>query len=225
MSFVDSVEIEGNNLNFDHDILNAPIAMEEVDYCIRRLKLGKAPGIDRLTPEIFKNCPFVVKEMMCKLFNAILNEGVFPADWARGIIAPIHKKGDVDCVGNYRGITLLPIIGKIFRNILDNRFHAWLEENSPIVDEQAGFRKTYCTSDNIFILKTAICNYLAHSKGRLYIAFIDFEKAFDRIDHYSLFYKLINCGVKGKFYRVIINVSECYVVRKISGRYNRLLCM
>ena len=76
------------------------------------------------------------------------------------------------------------------------------------MDEQAGFRKGYCTSDNLFILHTIISKYLAHKKGRLYVAFIDFEKAFDRIDHYSMFYKLLKSGVHGKMYKVLFSMYQ-----------------
>ena len=94
-------------------------------------------------------------------------------------------------------------MGKLFCNILENRLQKWLNDNYPIVDEQAGFRKSYCTSDNIFILHSIVSNYLAHKQGRLYIAFIDFEKAFDRIDHYCMFYKLLKCGARCKFYKTL----------------------
>ena len=72
----------------------------------------------------------------------------------KGVIFPIYKKGDKSMAKNYRGITLLPIISKIYTRVLYNRLLFWEENAAPLREEQAGFRKGYSTIDNIFILHT-----------------------------------------------------------------------
>ena len=89
-----------------------------------------------------------------KLFNRILDTGELPEDWLTGLIIPIYKnKGPRDDANNYRGITLLSCLGKLFTSILNNRLTEFCEENLIIKEIQAGFRKGYSTLDHVFVLK------------------------------------------------------------------------
>ena len=123
-----------------------------------------------------------MKRLILCIFNRILNTGHFPEQWAQGLIVPLHKKGPKDIVNNYRGITLLPTINKVFSDIIYQRLLIWSETYFPLIEEQSGFRKKYSTADNISILHTIVMRYL-HLSGRLYCAFIDFDKGFDRVNH------------------------------------------
>ena len=89
---------------------------------------------------------------MTKLFNTIFDKGIYPSDWAKAIIVPIHKKGDIHLADNYRGVSLLSIVSKCYTSILNTRLYNWLEENDKIVEMQAGFRRNYSTTDQIFNL-------------------------------------------------------------------------
>lgn len=77
------------------------------------------------------------------LFNKIFEIGYFPEKWSEGFIIPIFKKGDTNEVSNYRGITLLSTLGKLFTRILNNRLNAWAEEYNVYIEAQAGFRNKY----------------------------------------------------------------------------------
>ncbi|WP_419639471.1 hypothetical protein, partial [Thiolapillus sp.] len=83
-------------------------------------------------------------------FNTIFDKGIYPSEWAKAIIIPIHKKGNIHSVDNYRGVSLLSIISKCYTSILNTRLYTWLEENERIVGKQAGFRRNYTTTDQIF---------------------------------------------------------------------------
>ena len=72
-----------------------------------------------------------------------------PIDWARGIIVPIFKEGEKENVDNYRGITLLSVVGKLYTSILNNRISMYLEREKKIVEEQGGFRIQRSTSEQI----------------------------------------------------------------------------
>ena len=76
------------------------------------------------------------------------------------MVVPLHKKGDILDPNNYRGITLLPAISKVFCSLLTNRLEAWLEENNLLVSTQCGYRATYSTIDNLYILQTATTSRL-----------------------------------------------------------------
>ena len=87
-----------------------------------------------------------------------LNYGEFPTAWSDGLLVPIHKKGSLTSPNNYRGITLLSVLGKLFTRTVNNRLDKWAEEYSIYVEAQYGFRKGRSTTDCGFILHAIIIN-------------------------------------------------------------------
>ena len=85
-----------------------------------------------------------------------MEKGVIPKQWCMGTIIPIFKNGDKLNVNSYRGITLLPVIGKLFFAVLSRRLYTWAESNTIIPVEQFGFRPNYRTTDAIFVLNALI---------------------------------------------------------------------
>ena len=116
--------------------------------------------------------------------------------WSDGLVIPLHKKGSVNDVNNYRGITLLSTLGKLFTKILNYILSVWAENYCVYIEAQAGFRSQMSTVDNIFVLHGLISNILNHGK-QLYCAFVDFTKAFDYVVRDNLWYKLIKLGIRG----------------------------
>ena len=90
---------------------------------------------------------------MVDLFNTILNTGYFPASWTEGIIIPLFKKEDPENVRNYRSITLLSCMSKLFTAILNKRIKKVIEDNNVLSDAQFGFRSGRSTTDAIFNFK------------------------------------------------------------------------
>ena len=122
------------------------------------------------------------------LFNTIFNHGYFPKEWSLGEIIPLHKKGNINNVENYRGITLLSTLGKLFTS----RLTRWAEDYSVSVEARAWFRETMSTTDHIFFsLHDLISHYL---NKNIFCAFIDFSKTFDYVVRNNLWYKLIKLG-------------------------------
>ena len=94
------------------------------------------------------------------LFNVVLNSGFFPSGWTKGIIIPLHKKGETDDVNNYRGITLISCLGKLFTSIINQRIITWSTENDISTDAQYGFKAGHSTTDAIFILQNLVNIYI-----------------------------------------------------------------
>ena len=131
--------------------------------------------------EYIKESCNVCLPIYVKLFNLILESGHIPESWTVGIIKPLYKsKGDPTLLENYRPITILSCMGKLFTAILNSRLNNYVEENNLLNETQAGFRSSYSTADNIFVIH-ALTEYLRVKKMKLYCAFIDFQKAFDSI--------------------------------------------
>ena len=119
---------------------------------------------------------------MCNLFNKVFEYGIFPEEWSEGYIVPLHKKGSLNDVENYRGINLLSALGKLFTRVVNNRLSNWSENYFVLIEAQAGFRANMSTIDDIFVMHGLISHILNQDK-KLYTcsAFVDFTKAFDYV--------------------------------------------
>ena len=119
-----------------------------------------------------------------------------------GYIKPLYKGDDATDPGNYRGITVMPCLAKLFNSILNNRFQNYLDTDKIINPCQIGFQPNARTVDHMFILRTLIEKY-ACNKSKLFACFVDFEKAFDSVLHSALLLKLAKLDIKGPFYDII----------------------
>ena len=176
--------------------LDVKISLSEIMKGICLSKNGKSSGPDLLLNEFIKYGNENLMQYLYCLFNKIFDIGYFPDSWGDGFIVPLHKKGSTDNVENYRGITLLSIVSKLFSNILNLRLDKWAEKYHIYIEAQAGFRKGMGTIDNVFILHSLISHCL-NEKKQLFAAFVDFKKAFDFVVRDVLWYKLIQMGVRG----------------------------
>ena len=115
------------------------------------------------------------------MFNKTLDTGIMPTEWLVGMIVPLYKnKGNKEDTNNYRGITLLSCMGKLFTSILNDRLNEYSNNISIINETQAGFRQGYSTLDHIFLLKNII-DLFTWKKRKLYCLFTDYQKAFDMV--------------------------------------------
>ena len=156
-----------------------------------------------------------------KLFNVVFDSGESPKSWTAGIIKAIYKnKGDPNDPDNYRAISLVSSLGKVFTSILNTRLNKFSDEVNLISDAQSGFRAGYSTCDNIFILYSLIALFLSQKK-KLFCTFIDFKKAFDTIWRAGLWRKLIKNNIQGKMFKIIFslykNIKSCV---KAGGEYS-----
>ena len=190
------VRAEGENI-----ALNRSIDREEIINAIKILKCNKSSGPDGVLAEMIKSGPPVIIEFLVKLFNHIFESGIYPHEWSKAIVVPIHKKGSIDNPENYRGISLISIICKCYTSILNKRLNTWLEENEKIVENQAGFRRAYSTTDHIFTLNAVVQKCLNIKGRKLYAAFVDLKRAFDSVNHTLLMESINREDIKGNFFR------------------------
>lgn len=144
--------------------LDDEITVKEVFKAIRKLNLGKAPGIDGVLTSILKTAADAVGtnklkqgntvvEALTLMFNFIFSRGTWPERWGSGVIFPIYKQGSRLDPGNFRPITLLSCVGKLFGSIVEARLSNWSERTGMIVDNQGGFRRARGAPDQIFLLR------------------------------------------------------------------------
>ena len=180
--------------------LNQPICTNDVERALKDLKRGKSPGIDGIPNELLKEaCPNTI-QLLTHLYNQCLEHGVYP--WNTTVITPIHKKGPKHDPNNYRAIAVGSSLGRVFSTIYLERLVNFRKTHCPDPPNQQGFVKSAQTSDHLLTLHTAIQKGI-QNKGRLYTCFIDFRKAFDGLNRDALLLKLLNLGVRGKFFNVL----------------------
>ena len=173
------------------------------------MKPGKACGIDGLSNEmiicLLRNNP----NILLKLFNACILAPEPMTCWNTSAIYPIHKKGSKLDPDNYRGISLLPCLSKLFSAILNQRLLKFTIENEILSQEQLGFIPGNRTSDALITLHNLINDYCINNKKHIYGCFVDFKKAFDSIPRHKIFEKLIKYNITGRFYEYIKQMYSC----------------
>ncbi len=163
---------------------------------------------DEVLNEHIKNTADIMMPIYIKLFNKILDSGETPEKWLIGLIIPIYKqKGSKYDSNNYRGITLLSCLGKLYTSTLNERLYSFCEENKIVKEIQAGFRQGYSTIDHLFVMKNVIDMFIAKKK-KLYCCFVDYSKAFDTVWRKALWHKLISYGIEGKIMNVMKNMYK-----------------
>ena len=184
--------------------LNYRITEKEVAYALRKLKMGKAVGIDRISGEMLRCAGTVVTPWLLRLFNDILLKGIYPQQWCVGIITSLFKSGETHDPNNYRGLTITSCLGKVYNSILNDRLVKFVEAHKILPDNQIGFRKKARTSDHMFIIKTLIDKYVNNKNCKpLYLCFVDLKKAYDSVWHNGLMLKLLQNNIKGSFFQSI----------------------
>ena len=122
-----SEEELGNEDSEKNDVKVPDVMKEEVDKVLRGMKNGKSPGEDGLTAEMFKLRGEKMKEQLAKLFSICLRKREIPSSWNNAIIILLYKKGDKERVENYRPISLLSVLYKMFTKVILNRIEQDLD--------------------------------------------------------------------------------------------------
>ena len=186
------------------DELDFSITEKEIKTCAQKLKNKKAAYIDKVNNQMIKNSVTVLYPVYHKLYNLILQSGIYPDAWSEGLITPIFKSGTRSDPNNYRGICVSSCIGKFFCSIINQRLLSYIKENNILHKSQIGFLPHQRTSDHIFTLRSIVDKYvLNRSGGKVYACFIDFKKAFDSVWHQGMLFKLHQNKIGGKVYDII----------------------
>ena len=129
------------------------------------------------------------------IFERSLQTGKLPADWCKANVTPIFKKGDESLAANYRPISLTCILCKVLEHILASKIVRHLDEQGLLYDLQHGFReKRSCETQLIMLVEDLARNA---SKGKQTdVILLDFSKAFDKVSHSKLIWKLHNYGIR-----------------------------
>ena len=181
----EQAELSGTSVRVvDASCLHAPVTSDELHDCIKRLKHDKTAVIDGILSELVNDGGEVLHSCLLVIFNLMLVSH-FPKQLSIGLITAVYKSGNKSDMSNYRGIAVGSVIAKLFAMILDHRIAVWAEDEGIKAKGQAGFRKDFRVTDNIFVLKSLIDKQKqtrqGTASGKLYCCFADFKKAFDTV--------------------------------------------
>jgi len=190
------------------------VNVELIDKCIRSLKLGKASGPDGLCTESLLNAHPILVSLLCALFRSMLQHNYVPIEFGQGIIVPLikDKTGDSSSLSNYRAITLIPVVSKLFEHIILNLCDEYLNSD----DRQFGFKKHLGCGNAIFAMRSTL-DYFNDRGSTVFTAALDVSKAYDRIQHYKLFSSLLRAGLPKN---IVCLLADWYGKLNVAVRWN-----
>ena len=179
----------------ENSILLAPVTLTEIDDIFKILRRC-APGYDKLTTDIISLSLPCIKNPLLHIMNQSLLQGVFPNELKVANVTPLYKADDPMKFKNYRPVSLLSILSKIFEKAMYNRLTDFLETHKLLMEKQFGFRKNHSTYMALMLLVDNLIKSLDNGEYVLGV-FLDFSKAFDTVDHAILQSKLYHYGIRG----------------------------
>ena len=182
-----------------------PPTEEEVVEALRKMKVGKAGGKSGILPEMVRGCAGQLMDFILDMFHTVWSEQRVPHDWRDALLVPIPKKGDLSLCDNWRGISLLDVVGKVFARVIQARLQSVAEEVLP--DSQCGFRAGRGCADMIFCAQQLMEKAREHNTS-LYLLFVDLRKAYDSVPREALWKVLGKYGIPPPLVNIIRSLHE-----------------
>lgn len=186
------------------------ITTSEVEYALRKMKNGKSPGSDNIVIEMVKDGGDRVIELLRIAFNKCLDDQKIPEIWNCAVVILLYKKGNKADLNNYRPISLLSHLYKLFTKIITLRLTNKLDSYQPV--EQAGFRSGYSTLDHILAMRIMV-EKTTEYQMTLWLAFIDYKKAFDSVETWSVLESLQNARIDHRYCALVENMYKKATLR------------
>ena len=198
----------------EHTLGDVRISSQDVEDVLRLLDTSKASGPDLIHPRLLKEGAFVLSPHLSKLFNKSIELCQFPTDWKLANIIPVYKKGDRTNATNYRPISLLGCLGKVFEKCIFKYLYNYLNSMDIITKAQSAFTPGDSAVFQLVDLYDTFCRALDDGK-EVRVVFCDISKAFDRVWHRGLLFKLKQAGISNP----LLKWFESY----ISDRFQRVV--
>ena len=204
--------------NYSHDTVLEDIHITEDDVyeVLRTVDPNKSGGEDGIHPRVLKECADVLCRPIYLIYSKSLSTSTVPDSWKKATITPLFKSEERDEAANYRPISITSQVGKLLEKLIRKQMMDYFENNNLLSDSQHGFRPRRSCLTNLLEALDYITNKVDEGFPVDEI-FLDFKKAFDKVSHERLLYKLANIGIKGS---ILLWISDFLHGRKQRVRVN-----
>ena len=192
--------------NTNTRISDFEINLNEIKDILTGLNTNKANGPDTISVNMVRLCGHQLCVPLKIIFDNILNTGIFPDQWKEANVTPVHKKNDKQIISNYRPISLLPIFAKVFERIIFKNLYNFLISNKLITKNQSGFRPgDSCTNQLLSLVHEIHTAFDDRKCLEVRSVYLDMSKAFDKVWHDGLIFKLQQNGIEGNLLKLFKN--------------------
>ena len=202
------------NSNPENTVEDIDFTVKDVEEAIDSIPTYAAPGPDKFPAVILKECKKELAPALYKIWRKSLDDGKIPEKLKSQTIIPIYKKGSKAIAANYRPVSLTSHIIKLFERVLRKKIVKFIEENELLTNAQFGFRNGRSTVTQLLEHLDNIISILEEN-GNADVVYLDFAKAFDKVDHKILLHKLNAMGIQGKILK--------WIEEFITGRCQQVL--
>ena len=195
-------------------LTNINVTENDVTGLLKDIDVSKATGPDGISPRLLKEAGSAISKPLSKLFNLSLEIKTVPEIWKRANVIPIYKIGEKTKIDNYRPISLLSCVGKLCERVVLKYVFNYFRTSFLLSIYQSGFQPGDATVNQLIKVYHMLCEAL-DSKKEVRIVFCDISKAFDRVWHDGLVYKLKRMGIRGSllswFIHYFVKVGALYL--------------
>ena len=189
--FVNESELTELHFRTNSRINTFEVNLNEIMDIIAGLNTKKAHGPDSISVNMVKLCGHHLSIPLKIIFDNILLTGIFPDQWKEANVTPVHKKNDKQIISNYRPISLLPVLAKVYERIIFKNLYNYLISNNLITKNQSGFRPgDSCTNQLLSLVHDIHTAFDNRKCLEVRSAYLDMSKAFDKVWHDGLIFKL-----------------------------------
>ena len=198
--------------------LNSNIPSEELASALELTPNYKAAGADGIKGEFLRYLGEEAREVLLRYYNLIFDHHKSPAQWRKDVAWPIHKQGSEYDPGNYRLITLMSTMAKVYERVMHARLTKWCnsQRHHPISPQQVGFQSNLCTLDHLYTLAETV-RIRGAAKKPTYARFVDARKAFPSVFKAGLLVKLHHLGVRGRYWLMVSDMYASIKTRILTG--------
>ena len=179
---------------------------------LSKLSKSKATGLDKISARLLRECPDLISDSLSIIFNRSIITGIFPDDWKCSKVIPLFKQGKRKDLNNYRPISIIPIVAKVFERIIYDQFNFFLTDNKLLSTSQSGFRSLHSTVTALLEATNDWAYNIDHGNVNA-VVFLDLKKAFDTVDHAILLSKLNAYGIESEWFKSYLSDRDqkCFV--------------
>ena len=200
---------------------------KEIDREIDNLNPKKSSGYDDVSAKFVQLCKNIISKPLKLIFNQAISTGEYPDKLKIAKVLPIFKKGATNTLSNYRPISVLSVLNKIFEKLLYKRLYKFLNKHKVLYEYQFGFRQGHSTSHALIEIIDSIKSAIDNNKYVCGI-FLDLSKAFDTVNHEILLKKLHHYGIRGQtnqlFKSYLTNRKQLVEIDKIRSNFLPINC-